>query len=213
VLRWAETGGPPTQSPASPGFGTRIITASVEGQLGGKTAFDWQTEGLQCVLSVPRDDMILGNGMGGKHAKDGQGVVLPREISLAGNHIMVVEDEALVAMSLCESLDELGFEVIGPFSRIADAIVALKNCRVDAAVLDVNLGGELVYPLAEALAADQVPFIFVTGYGSEEIEQRFSRTPVLQKPIERDALRTILARQPAVTPIHEAPAERPSLAS
>ena len=213
VLRWTETGGPPTQSPASPGFGTRIITASIEGQLGGKANFDWHPTGLQCVLSVPRDDMILGNGMGGRNGKDGQTVVMPREITIAGNQILVVEDEALVAMSLCQSLDELGFEVIGPFSRIADAIVALKNHRVDAAVLDVNLGGELVYPLAEALAADQVPFIFVTGYGTDEIEQRFARTPVLQKPIERDALRTILARQPVVAPAHEAPAERPSLAS
>jgi two-component sensor histidine kinase/CheY-like chemotaxis protein len=212
-LRWAEAGGPPTQAPASPGFGTRIITASIEGQLGGTTAFDWQPDGLQCVLTVPRDDSILGNGMGGRHVRDGQSVALPREINLTGNQIMVVEDEALVAMSLCQSLDELGFEVIGPFSRIADAIVALKNHRVDAAVLDVNLGGELVYPLAEALAADQVPFIFVTGYGTDEIEQRFACTPVLQKPIERDALRSILTRQPVIPPALEAAAERPSLAS
>jgi CheY-like chemotaxis protein len=213
VLRWAEAGGPPTQSPASPGFGTRIITASIEGQLAGKASFDWQREGLQCVLSVPRDDSILGNGMGGRHARDGQAVALPREIRLTGNRIMVVEDEALVAMSLCQSLDELGFEVIGPFSRIADAIVALKNHRVDAAVLDVNLGGELVYPLAEALVADQVPFIFVTGYGTDEIEQRFARTPVLQKPIERDALRSILARQPVVSAPLEAPPEQRRLAN
>src|SRR5581483_2353289 len=56
-LRWAENGGPPAQAPTSPGFGTRIITASIEGQLGGKSAFEWRPEGLQCVLSVPREDL------------------------------------------------------------------------------------------------------------------------------------------------------------
>ena len=66
VLRWTESGGPPTQSPSSPGFGTRIITASIEGQLAGQTVFDWRPEGLQCVLSVPREDMAPVKGRNGR---------------------------------------------------------------------------------------------------------------------------------------------------
>ena len=175
VLRWTETGGPPTQAPASPGFGTRIITASVEGQLGGQAMFDWRPEGLQCVLSVPRERHDSGQG---PQRQDRAGCLRRRasraRIAVAGNRIMIVEDEALVAMALRESLDELGMSVLGPFSRISEAMIALRNNRIDAAILDINLGGEMIYPLADMLAADHVPFVFITGYGAEEIEPRFA---------------------------------------
>jgi len=69
-------------------------------------------------------------------------------------------------------------------------------------VLDVNLGGDVVYPLADVLAADQVPFIFVTGYGADEIERRFANVPVLQKPIEPDALQSIFVRLSAMPGLH-----------
>jgi len=216
VLRWIETGGPLAKAPATPGFGTRIITAGVEGQLAGTATFDWRPEGLQCVLSVPRDEMMrAGNGTGAirPNADASKAEAAARSIGLAGNQVLVVEDEALVAMALRESLSELGYSVVGPFSRMSEAILALRSARVDAAVLDVNLGGEVVYPLADVLAADRVPFIFVTGYGAEEIERRFASIPVLQKPIEQDALQSIFARRPAVSGLRSAPADRRSMAN
>ena len=72
VLQWTESGGPPTQAPSSPGFGTRIITASIEGQLAGQTVFDWRPEGLQCVLSVPREDMAPVKGRNGRTSPEAQ---------------------------------------------------------------------------------------------------------------------------------------------
>jgi CheY-like chemotaxis protein len=201
VLRWTESGGPPTQPPASPGFGTRIITASIEGQLAGQTVFEWRPEGLQCVLSVPRDDMIPVKGRNGRASDPQAG--LAKSVTLTGNRVMIVEDEALVAMALRESLDELGFSVIGPFNRISEAMIALRNNRIDGAVLDVNLGGELIYPLADVLVADHVPFVFITGYGAEEIEPRYAHVPILQKPIEPGALRSVFAR-PAMPSAAEA---------
>jgi CheY-like chemotaxis protein len=191
-----ESGGPATQAPSSPGFGTRIITASIEGQLAGRTVFDWRPEGLQCVLSVPRDDMTTAKGHNGKASPDAAAEPSSGQITVAGNRVMIVEDEALVAMALREALDELGFSVLGPFNRISEAMIALRNNHIDAAVLDVNLGGELIYPLADVLAADHVPFVFITGYGAEEIEPRYARVPVLQKPIEVDALNSVFVRQP-----------------
>jgi PAS domain S-box-containing protein len=199
VLKWTESGGPATQAPSSPGFGTRIITASIEGQLAGQTVFDWRPEGLQCILSVPRDDMAPINGHNGKASPDTTADPSSSPIAVAGNRVMIVEDEALVAMALRESLDELGFSVLGPFSRISEAMIALRNNRIDAAVLDVNLGGELIYPLADVLAADHVPFVFITGYGAEEIEPRYARVPVLQKPIEVDALKSVFVRSAAIS--------------
>ena len=138
--------------------------------------FDWRPEGLQCVLSVPRDDMTPVKGRNGRARR----MPKPRvaePITVAGNRIMIVEDEALVAMALRESLDEMGFSVLGPFNRISEAMVALRNNHIDAAVLDVNLGGELIYPLADVLAAEHVPFVFITGYGAEEIEPRYAKRP------------------------------------
>jgi PAS domain S-box-containing protein len=212
VLRWIERGGPPTHAPSSPGFGTRIITASVEGQLGGQATFDWRPEGLQCVLSIPRGDAIpVSSNRSSRVNAETPGS--PRgEIVVSGNRIMVVEDEALVAMSLRDSLDELGFSVIGPFSRISEAMIALRNNHVDAALLDVNLGGELIYPLADVLTADHVPFVFITGYGADEIERRYASIPILQKPIEPDALKTVFAPRPAMAGVSQRAVKR-SLAS
>ena len=96
--------------------------------------------------------------------------------------------------SIRESLDTLGYSVVGPCSKITEAVIALRHNRVDAAVLDINLGGDLVYPLADILAAENIPFVFVTGYGHEELESRFAAVPILQKPIERHALQTVLMR-------------------
>src|SRR5207237_6824672 len=98
VLKWTETGGPATQAPSSPGFGTRIITASIEGQLAGQTVFDWRPQGLQCVLSVPRDNMAPIKGHNGKASPDTTAYPSSGLITVAGNRVMIVEDEALVAM-------------------------------------------------------------------------------------------------------------------
>ena len=126
---------------------------------------------------------------------------------VAGNRIMIVEDEALVAMILGDSLVELGFSVVGPFSRATDAMAAVRDEEVDAAILDINLGGELVYPVAHLLADRRVPFMFITGYGMESIDPRFADVPVLQKPIERPMLQRILVR-PSIIPIELQPGAR-----
>jgi CheY-like chemotaxis protein len=100
----------------------------------------------------------------------------------------VVEDEALVAMVMCDMLHDLGYSVVGPFSNTAEAMAAAKNGRMDAAILDVNLGNELVYEFADALDRSAIPYIFVTGYSTEDVEGRFRNVPVLQKPVERHTL-------------------------
>jgi len=197
TLQWAEQGGPPAQAPTTPGFGTRIIKASIEGQLGGQVAFDWRRDGIRCTLSVPAAEGILAplNGAS-QHKPDVDKSTTERPIPVTGNRILVVEDEALVGIALRDSLDEMGYYVIGPCNRIPEAMVALRNNRVDAAVLDVNVGGHMVYPLADILVAENIPFVFVTGYGADELESRFSNVPVLQKPIESGALQAIFARSP-----------------
>src|SRR5262249_53547560 len=96
-----------------------------------------------------------------------------------------------VAMVVSDAMTELGYQVVGPFSRPPDAIAAVKDGDIAAAILDINLAGTLVYPVAEELTQRGIPFVFVTGYGIESIDKRFSSIPALQKPIERESLQRI----------------------
>ena len=109
--------------------------------------------------------------------------------------MLLVEDEMLVAMMMKDMLTDLGFSVIGPYSRIAEALPVARANDLEAAVLDINLNGELVYPVAAALVERGVPIVFVTGYGAESIDRQFSQIPVLQKPIERQGAGKLLCRQ------------------
>jgi PAS domain S-box-containing protein len=192
-LQWEETGGPSVQQPVSKGYGTKVISASVERQLGGRAMFHWHPGGLRFTLSIPcSEKMKLPESAFRRRSateKD-KGAALAKAI--AGNRILLVEDEALVGMMTSEMLTDLGFHVIGPFGRVDDAMAAVGREDFHAAVLDVNLGGGLVYPVAELIAARGVPLIFLTGYGAEGIDGRFSHVPLLQKPIEKHMLQNVL---------------------
>jgi PAS domain S-box-containing protein len=192
VLQWAESGGPPASPPESPGFGIRVIGASIERQLDGKVAFHWRPEGLHCTLSVPHAEVIDAparhTGVHRAFAEEKQGLPLRLE---SGNRILLVEDEILVAMMMKDILSELGFSVLGPFSRLAEAMIAAVHEGIDAGIIDINLGGEFVYPVADVLKARQIPFVFVTGYGVESIEPRFGYVPIIKKPIQRHLLQKL----------------------
>jgi CheY-like chemotaxis protein len=108
---------------------------------------------------------------------------------LKGLRVLVVEDEALVALQLEDMLSDLGCAVIGPAARVHQALDLLNGQRVDAAVLDLNVAGELVYPVAEALTRRGVPFIFATGYGASGLTEPYRSRPVLQKPFLLTQLR------------------------
>jgi len=213
VLRWTESGGPSIQPPASPGFGIRMISASIERQLEGEATFDWRPDGLHCTLSVPRGDQIEPPaGLAGAHRAVGDDKsALPLRLK-TGNRILLVEDEILVAMMMRDILTELGFSVVGPFSRLSESMVAAVHEEIDAGVIDVNLGGEFVYPVADVLVARNIPFVFVTGYGVESIDGRFGYVPIIKKPVQRQLLQKLFLApeggQPAPFPKRRHGAER-----
>lgn len=96
--------------------------------------------------------------------------------------VLVVEDDFLVASLLAEILESVGWQVVGPVAHLAAALDAAASEGVDAAVLDVDLGGQTVYPVAEVLDARRVPFVFVTAYGREAFPPLFCGRPHLGKP-------------------------------
>jgi CheY-like chemotaxis protein len=113
---------------------------------------------------------------------------------LAGLRILVVEDDAMLAMALELTLSDLGCEVVGLASNLADAVPLAREAAIDGAVLDVNLAGEKVYPVADILAARNIPFVFATGYGSAGLRECDRARPVLQKPYDLRSL-ALIARQ------------------
>ena len=117
----------------------------------------------------------------------------PGEHELRGRRILLVEGEILAAMFMEDMLLELGWEVVGPASNVADALDLAARERPDAAVLDVNLGDEPVYPVADALRQAGVPFVFVTGYSQAGLADAYRSHPFLMKPIDPDTFGADLA--------------------
>jgi CheY-like chemotaxis protein len=105
--------------------------------------------------------------------------------SLQGRLILVVEDDFLIGYDFATSLEGLGAKVLGPVGSVDDALdLLLETVKVDAAVLDLNLGGELSYPVADALAERGIPFVFTTGYDKAKIAARFSAVTHCEKPVD-----------------------------
>ena len=114
--------------------------------------------------------------------------------ALDGKRVLVVEDEAAIAMLLEDMLLDFGCVVVGPAARLAAALDLTQRESFDIAILDVNVAGEPIYPVAEALAERGVPLVFSTGYGGAGIKEPFRDRPVVQKPFSQsDLKRTLLA--------------------
>ena len=192
-LRWAERGGPPVEPSAPGGFGIRVIKASVESQLGGAVAFDWQHDGLRCAISIPHE--VRPEFPGDSQAsiqKSGTNGAGPIEVG-SRKRVLLVEDESLIAMMMDQSLRELDLDVVGPFGTVQEALAAINREPVDAGILDINLAGEMAYPIARLLQARKVPFVFMTGYGAETTAALFPDVRIFQKPLEREMLRELFA--------------------
>jgi CheY-like chemotaxis protein len=107
--------------------------------------------------------------------------------------VLVVEDEVAISLLLEDMLLDLGCEVVGPAGRLSAATALAEQEEIDLAILDVNVAGEPIYPLVDALAKKGVPFVFSTGYGSSGIQERYRNRPVLQKPFGQNDLARLLA--------------------
>jgi CheY-like chemotaxis protein len=118
---------------------------------------------------------------------------------LVGLRVLVAEDEALIAMLVEEMLVGLGCEVVAVAARVADAMRLVNEAQFDAAVLDVNLHGQTIFPVADALTARGVPIVFATGYGSAGLPEAYALRPTVQKPFHGRELAAVLLRSLAAT--------------
>lgn len=106
--------------------------------------------------------------------------------------VLIVEDESLIAMLLEQMLEDLGHDVLGPAQRVSPALALLAQSAPDMAILDVNVAGEPVFPVAEALEARGIPFAFATGYGDSGVPPRWNAHPVLPKPFRQAQVQALV---------------------
>lgn len=193
TISWRESGVPGVRPPTSRGFGSKVIDLSVKTQLGGSAHFKWNSDGLDCTLEIP--EMPDGAAVGRSD--------VPLEVPEARATILLVEDEPLVALMIENLIMSLGHAVAGPYVTLAQAREAIDAEDFTGAILDINLAGELVFPIADILSRRRAPFVFTTGYGPEHVPPRFSHIPCLSKPLEAHMLTEFLAGAIPVKPKEE----------
>jgi PAS domain S-box-containing protein len=184
-VAWIESGGPTVAQPARRGFGSTLLGQVTGRELNGEAVVEYRPSGVRARLTAgaaamaPRPESVL--------------EVAPRVIetvvaargprSLKGSRVLIVEDAVLLALELETGLAEAGAVVVGPAYELEEALALLER-PIDAAVLDANLNGRSVAPVAEALFARRVPFVFATGYGETGGAPGGFDAPVIRKPYD-----------------------------
>ena len=113
-------------------------------------------------------------------------------------NVLILEDEPLIAMAMAALVEDEGWSVVGPFSVVADAVAAIAGgAAIDCALLDCNLGNAPSWPVADLLAARDIPFAFSSGQAAADIEPRFADRPCFAKPIDETKVKLFLAGQAA----------------
>ncbi|MEM9797726.1 MAG: HWE histidine kinase domain-containing protein [Pseudomonadota bacterium] len=185
-FHWKELGGPPVTPPSRQGFGRSLIEKAIPYEFGGDVTLDYPPSGVTMTFRLPSDTLVdLANETEAK-------VVGPiGEIRTVAKDAtaLLVEDNVVLAMDMVDTLTRLGAGTVETANSAEAAMRAIRNQRFDFAVLDLNIRGTVTFDVANALRQRDVPFIFVTGYGSSiDIPADLSEVPVLSKPVDDGTL-------------------------
>lgn len=184
VIQWTEEGEKPITAPETSGFGSKMMKQVVSKQLEGSLVYDWRPRGLKATISLPQRTFLRATEI--RTAKVPVAPVEP--MAGGGRRVLIVEDNALIAMELEDSLDAAGYVVAGRANSVAEAMAVIETTDFDVAVLDVDLGGQQSFPIADTLEAKGIPYAFATGFETLTKERGYT-APVLTKPVNEAALR------------------------
>ena len=189
TLDWAESGGPRVNAPERRGFGSTLLEQVTGRELGGTVTIEYPSDGVRAritgdpgaVFEKVADDALLTAAEEPSGPTAGASLGQPTaEANIRGLKVLIVEDAVLLALELEAGLQDAGAEVVGSAAEL-DEGMAMLSLDIDAAVLDANLNGASVAPLAAALHARGTPFVFATGYGERGAPEGFD-APVVRKP-------------------------------
>ena len=195
-IRWTEEGGPPVKPPMRQGFGTTIVERSVPHDLKGEAELHYKLSGMEARFLLP-------SGCARRGVEDGRAPQIsaapaaPQEDgpTLSGR-VLLVEDNLLIAMDAEDQLRRMGAKEVDVASSVQAALRLLEHAPPQIALLDVNLGRESSFPVADALVARGIPFVFATGYGeANAFPDRFRNTEVVGKPYTVTEMRQALQRR------------------
>ncbi len=201
TLCWSETLGPQLAgAPARRGFGSLLIEHTLAFELEGSAKLDFAPDGLKVQVELPLRNLVpqdtahpVAAPADSAPASSGSDIAI-----LKGKRVLVVEDEHLVAHETVCALAKAGCEVIGPMPNLNTALASAGAAAPDAAVLDINLGSDLVWPVALLLRAKGVPFVFVTGYAAPvDVPEALQDVLRLEKPLRPDCIIQRLADEVA----------------
>jgi two-component sensor histidine kinase/CheY-like chemotaxis protein len=186
-LEWLETGGPMTSPPEVRGFGMTLIEDVVGRELGGRATVEYKRSGVTAMIHAAADALVDEPEPEPVAAPDarivetvGGGDDSFRSGDIAGLKVLIVEDSLLLAMELEAGLEDSGVEVVGCAAELSEAL-AMLELSFDAAVLDADLNGQSVAPVAEVLRREGRPFVFATGYADKAAPMGFD-APIVRKP-------------------------------
>ncbi len=200
VIRWEESlPHPIPRGEAAKGFGSRLMHLMIDTQLGGKLERELREDGMSCLMTLPRS-LLLPSGAGEADTAPAPDRGTSGDGAAAGRRVLLVEDEALVAAETAARLAAAGHAVEATAASLRDAVALAGEADVDAAVLDLNLGGTMSFPAALRLRERGIPFVFLTGYQHEGLIPRgFEDVPVLRKPCPPEVLEAAVAGLPERT--------------
>jgi PAS domain S-box-containing protein len=201
-LEWEESGGPVVSPPTRQGFGSTLLERVTGRELGGEVRVEFLATGVRAVMHAdatallkPVDGPVVeaappvAPAISGASAGDD---TLRRADKVRGLRILIVEDSLLLSLELESGLTEAGAKVIGQAADVAEGL-AMAALDMDCAVLDANLNGASVAPVARALEARKIPFIFATGYGDNQSAPQGFSAPFIRKPYDVTQVAAALA--------------------
>ncbi len=188
IINWMESGGPPVKPPARQGFGTVLIDRSISYDLGGESEVTYHPAGLRATFRIPSRHASLDTRAQTASAPRAN-VAHQSHSDFDDLHVLIVEDEMLIAINLEQILLDAGVSEITTASSASDALQKIRYAQPNVAILDVNLGHETSVAVAEELKRRNIPFMLTTGYGDRSgLVEQFSTVPILNKPYEAAAL-------------------------
>jgi len=197
-LTWTEAGGPAVEAPTRRGFGSSLIERALAMETGGRATIHYEQGGVVCDIVLPKSSLVELTVV----PVTGVEPTMPGGTSdaiRASPKILIVEDSFLVLIGLEAMCADLGWEVVGPATRLGEGLALARSETFDAALLDVNLDGEMSWEIADVLNDRQIPFAFSTGYDqSNMLPAHLVGTQILAKPYRIDDVERRLRKMMAV---------------